>query len=461
MNPSWRRCLCAALFMGIAGIAGEARAQTQAQPQQPAARSTEKSAPPKTESAKSKAAAKAKAAAGAPKMDAAAAQGEVEAGITALGQGRLEASVASLSNALSSGGLPSAQTARALYYRGVAYRRQAKPALAISDLTNALWIKAGLTEEQRADALQQRSGAYREAGLPDQSEPQGPRQASTAKPGAATAPFAAVAPPPPGGSSTSLSSSGGGFFSSLFGGGSSSQSASVAAAPASVPSTTASIAPRAPATPAATGGPTTEVQSQGPKPSTRMVPVYSSTNALPQGFQDMQEPVRHVEVSTQARAGQAQAQPSGGGAAVAKPWDETTKVKQSPTSAAKSAQAAQPSQQVAAAPQAAAEPTAAPRGRAAGPAASAAAASPPIGGSIRIQVAAVRSAEEAQGVSAKLQAQYGRDLGGRAPVIDQVSAGNFGMFYRVQVGPYATTRDTEGLCAKLRTGGLDCRIVNQ
>lgn len=80
---------------------------------------------------------------------------------------------------------------------------------------------------------------------------------------------------------------------------------------------------------------------------------------------------------------------------------------------------------------------------------------------MRIQVAAVRSAEEAKGVSAKLQSQFATDLGGRAPVVDQVSAGNFGVFYRVQVGPFASVRETEGLCAKLKSNGLDCRVVTQ
>ena len=73
----------------------------------------------------------------------------------------------------------------------------------------------------------------------------------------------------------------------------------------------------------------------------------------------------------------------------------------------------------------------------------------------------MRTSEEAQGLSAKLQAQFVRELGGRAPVVDQVAAGNFGNFYRVQVGPFAASRETEELCEKLKLGGLDCRIVSQ
>ena len=55
--------------------------------------------------------------------------------------------------------------AKALLYRGIAYRQQKIPAQAIADLTSALWLKGGLGESDRADALRQRASAYQEAGL--------------------------------------------------------------------------------------------------------------------------------------------------------------------------------------------------------------------------------------------------------------------------------------------------------
>ncbi|HXF52512.1 MAG TPA: tetratricopeptide repeat protein, partial [Hyphomicrobiaceae bacterium] len=103
------------------------------------------------------------------KPDAAAAQKLVESGINALEAGRVDGAVASLSSAIASGSLPGPQMARALYYRGVAYRKQGKPALAIADLTSALWLRGGLTGNLRQEALQARAAAYREAGLPDPS----------------------------------------------------------------------------------------------------------------------------------------------------------------------------------------------------------------------------------------------------------------------------------------------------
>ena len=67
----------------------------------------------------------------------------------------------------SGGNLPPAIMAKALLYRGIAYRQQKLPAQAIADLTSALWLKGGLGESDRADALRQRTSAYQEAGLRD------------------------------------------------------------------------------------------------------------------------------------------------------------------------------------------------------------------------------------------------------------------------------------------------------
>lgn len=445
-GPSWRRLILAGVCLAgtsTAGLPAFAQQSAPPSPGNPASgQKTEAKAPAKAVSKKKDEAGKAK-------LDPSAAQSEVEAGIIALGQGRAESAVTSLSNALASGSLPQAQTARALYYRGVAYRRTAKPAQAISDLTSALWIKGGLSEDQRADALQHRSAAYREAGLPDQAEPPGLRAAqAAAKPAAGANMFPGVAPAAP------AASSGGGFFSSLFGGGSSSSTAPAPAtpppsaqpaqapAPAANRPATVALAPSNTATGtigSAAGG------SVETRPATRIVPVISSNSSLPMGFQDTGDSLRHVEVSTQARAQPAAAAPG----AVARAWDEP-KVKQvQPPSPAR------PAPQVAAAQPAPPPPATAgqPRGRTA--------AATPAGGTVQVQVAAVRSAEEAQNLAARLQTRYGRELGGRAPVVDQTSVGSLGTLYRVQIGPFASARDTEPLCARLKGDGMDCRVIGQ
>jgi tetratricopeptide (TPR) repeat protein len=97
------------------------------------------------------------------------AQKHVDNGIKLLQGGKVDAAVHTFSSVIGAGKLPATVMARALYNRGLAYRKQGKPAQAISDLTSALWLKGGLTDAERADALSSRVAAYREAGLSDQS----------------------------------------------------------------------------------------------------------------------------------------------------------------------------------------------------------------------------------------------------------------------------------------------------
>jgi len=93
-----------------------------------------------------------------------AAQNALETGISAYQDGALEVSIETLSNALE-GSLSRQQTAEAHYYRGLAYRELGKPGQAISDLTAAISSKSGLSKAHLKDAMKNRSGAYREAGI--------------------------------------------------------------------------------------------------------------------------------------------------------------------------------------------------------------------------------------------------------------------------------------------------------
>ncbi len=171
-----------------------------------------------------------------------------DAGIKAYGAGKNEEAMRAFEAAIRNG-LPSAQMPRALYYRGLAFRKLGKPGFAISDLTSALWLKNGLSEAERADAIKVRALAYNEAGISEVPPvPQSSYAEVPALPGqsnaAATQTAMAGGPPAasdaPAAPTQTSSSSGGvsGFFSSLFGGGSSSSEK-----PAEAPATTASITP--------------------------------------------------------------------------------------------------------------------------------------------------------------------------------------------------------------------------
>lgn len=135
-----------------------------------------------------------------PAARAAASQKSLQDGLAALEAGKNDPAAKQLSAAITGGGLNSQQMAKALYARGIAYRRLNKQIQAVTDLTNALALKNGLTEAERADAIENRVQARREAGLPEEA----PTPKITAVP---TEPKAAETPPPP---------ATGGFFSNLF-----------------------------------------------------------------------------------------------------------------------------------------------------------------------------------------------------------------------------------------------------
>ena len=177
-----------------------------------------------------------------------------DAGIKAYGAGKFPDAQRAFEAAVR-GGLPASQMPRLLYYRGLTFRKLGKPGFAISDLTSALWLKGGLSEAERADAIKARALAYNEAGISDVPPvPQSSYASPPAMPGkgdssatqtamaggdsgtSATISNAPAAPAPESGSSGGI----GGFFSNIFGGGSSSSEPAPSAVPASAPTQAAS-----------------------------------------------------------------------------------------------------------------------------------------------------------------------------------------------------------------------------
>ena len=78
------------------------------------------------------------------KQDPAEAQRAIEAALKLLEAGKAGSGRAGADHRARGGNLPPAIMAKALLYRGIAYRQQKKPAQAIADLTSALWLKGGL-----------------------------------------------------------------------------------------------------------------------------------------------------------------------------------------------------------------------------------------------------------------------------------------------------------------------------
>ena len=205
---------------------------------------------PDAEEAKAPVGEQPKASAKKKKQDPVDAQRAIDAAAKALQAGKVDQAVQALSATLAGGNLPPAIMAKAFYVRGLGYRQQRKTAQAISDLTSALWLKGGLGEDERADALKQRTAAYADVGLTERGEAASP---------------AAVADPV---SPTKKASSN--WLSGVFG------SPQTPAPPASRPKVTASIekteAPAVATAPTVIGGWASKTQVQAAKPAKAEAP---------------------------------------------------------------------------------------------------------------------------------------------------------------------------------------------
>ncbi len=381
------------------------------------------------------------AAPGESKKDPAAALKSLDAGVKAFEAGKTEQAVQSISSALYGGGLPSQQMARALYYRGLAYRKQAKPAQAISDLTSAIWLKGGLGDADRATAIENRAAAYREAGLGDP-----PPLAETVKTAAASRPTTAQAAQPTSATTAptwqTATNTGSAPGRAAAG---SSLAPVLAVSPAPAPAQQADPSGNAQSTPAqspASGGIGSSVGNffgglfggnSASAKSTAAPPTTASTGPA---------------ASTSSWSDATQVAASNKGGAAAKPVSVSVAAAAVPTATADAPR--QPLQRTAAgtAP-VTAQPSQTP------------AVQPALKGKFRLQVAAVRSRVEAETLAQKLRQAHGAAIGAREPMIEETVIGAMGTFYRVRVGPYADASEPRQLCSRIKPDGFDCLVVTQ
>jgi tetratricopeptide (TPR) repeat protein len=323
-------------------------------------------------------------------------QQALDAGIKAYGAGKSDEALRAFDAALR-GGLPSTQMARLLYYRGLTYRKEGKPGLAISDLTSAVWLKNGLSEAERQDAIKMRAVAYHEAGISDV-----PAVPQSAFPDAPAIPSSAPAP----GWQTAMSDG--------------------KTPPTAVPVSNAPAAPTPPSSGGGVGGFFSSItnmfsssSSSAPKADESPVTTSSIDNTPPPPA-----PPPPVEAAS---------------------WTGTTEVAAAaPPPPAPAPQAVSSFETKVAA----AEPPSAPAARA-------------PSGKYRLQVAAVRSRQDADAMAARVLEQHGPQLGGRQPEVDEAVIGSMGTFYRVRLGPYANAKEPGQLCGALRADGFDCLVVTQ
>jgi hypothetical protein len=83
---------------------------------------------------------------------------------------------------------------------------------------------------------------------------------------------------------------------------------------------------------------------------------------------------------------------------------------------------------------------------------------PSEGGNYVVQISSQRSEAEAQASFRALQAKYPTVLGSRQAVIRRADLGSKGVYYRAQVGPFATAEDANQLCSNLKAAGGQCIV---
>src|SRR5262245_38691054 len=82
----------------------------------------------------------------------------------------------------------------------------------------------------------------------------------------------------------------------------------------------------------------------------------------------------------------------------------------------------------------------------------------PAGGNYVVQVASQRSEADAQASFKALQQKYPSVLGSYQPMIRRADLGDKGIYYRAQIGPFATADQAKEVCASLKSAGGQCIV---
>jgi hypothetical protein len=338
-----------------------------------------------------------------------------DAGLKQFANGHYEPAIEQLSAALKSGGLSSTQMAKALYRRGVAYKRQKQPGLAISDLTSALWLKNGLSGDDREAATAERTEAYKMAGVADTGK--GPERV--------------VGETTSGANASSAGLSAAAIAQAAAHNANSGDSAPITRQSETSPAAVEAARARAAYAPVdSLAGSTVSTNHQAT--AAPAAPSSSIGSGVTGFFSNLFGGSTSATAETQAPAGVTTASTSPA-TAEASSWSNATVVQES---------GAGPSSDK---HKAGSHKT---RG-----------ATHAVKGKYKIHIAALRSQAEAEALAQKIETQHAADLDNHVPTVDKKVIGSMGTFYRVRIEGYASKDEPSGLCDKLRTSGLDCLVV--
>ena len=379
-------------------------------------------------------------------------------GATSLAAGKYDAAVRQFSATISADNVAPPEAAKALYLRGIAYRKLNQPSRAIADFGAAMWL--GLPEGDRVKALVNRGLAYQSAGLAKEGEAD-----------------IALARKSGSGEVDQLIAEGGGSaedaawiaaFSTSVTPGSQGANAQAAAAPAvETPARTASASGQWTTTASAetaegassgsrvsrwwgslTGSSSTEqpaasasAETAAPTSAPAKPPSAPSTGW---GAQTQQTASATVPTSPPPATSSSPKAPSTGWGAQTQGGETVVASDASPSQSrwsrwfSRSAEAEAPTS----------------------PAAAAAAPATPSGGGFQLQLATSRSEAEAQALWKKVSSEN-QEVARAQPVIEKVDIGNFGTFYSLKVGPFPDKAESLKVCNALKRNAVDCSLVTQ
>jgi len=351
-------------------------------------------------------------------------------GAASLAAGKYDAAVRQLSATINSDNASPGDAAKALYLRGIAYRKMGEPARAAADLGAAIWL--GLPEPDKVKALVNRGLAFQAAGLSKEGEAElaaarkagGSRAVDDliAEGGGAPAGAAAIAafatevrPEAQGGSSTTIPGG-------------------EAAAPQSGPPTrTANASPGAWSTSVANESQPSSTSGGG----NRLTRWFGSVTGSSSASAPPPEPAPAPQAATPPPK---PTPPAPSAAAASSSWSTTTDTQDAVAGSSggesKSRWARLFNRSTNAEPEAQPAP------------------SPSAGGAYRLQLATSRSEEEANALWKKVSQNQG--LAGIRPEIAKVEIGSFGTFYSLKIGPFPDKAESLKVCNGLKRSGIDC-----
>jgi hypothetical protein len=376
-------------------------------------------------------------------------------GAASLAAGKYDAAVRQLSSTINSDGVSASDAARALYLRGLAYRKMGETARAVADLGAAIWL--GLPEPDKIKALVNRGLAYQAAGLSKEGETElaaarklgggGAVDTLIAEGGGATEGAAAIAAfatevRPEEGSASSARARAEPLpsFGTSVTGGESPVPPPPQAEPQ--PTRTANASPSGWNTSVADES---QPSSSGGNRLTRWfgsLTESGSSASAPQSAPAAAPPPAAAQQQTTQVARQAPQPPP---AAASSNWSTTTEAQEASAAASSSESGSRWSRLFN-------------RTAETDPAAKPAAPQPAAGG-FRLQLATSRSEEDARALWKKVSQT--QNLAGIQPDIERVEIGSFGTFYALRIGPFPDKAESLKVCNALKRSGIDCSPAEQ